>query len=334
MSVNNNTNFGDQETDLTVISNVVSGIFQSVKSSFFLMIRFVLKHFIIIIALIAVGGGVGLYLDKTQKTYNNCVIVRTNFESSDYLYNKIDLLYSKINDNDTVFLKSIGIKAANHLSFIEVHPIIDIYGFIRATSNAENDQSLQLLKLMAEDGDMETLIKDQTTSKNYDFHIINFVTKSVLERKEILEPLLAFLDNSEYYNKAKEVYIENSNTKIEANKNMIGQIDGLLSTFAENKLGGAKSDKSVYINENSQINDLIKSKNQFVNEIGYIKKELQTHDKVIKEGSSIINVHNTRTLDTKMRVLLPVIFLFTYFLFISLFNFYKKQSSLYKDGNI
>ena len=115
---------------------------------------------------------------------------------------------------------------------------------------------------------------------------------------------------------------------------MIGQIDGLLSTFAENKSSGAKSDKSVYINENSQINDLIKSKNQFVNEIGYIKKELQTHDKVIKEGSSIINVHNTRTLDTKMRVLLPVIFLFTYFLFISLFNFYKKQSSLYNDGNI
>ena len=51
MSVNNNTNFGDQETDLTVISNVVSGIFQSVKRSFFLMIRFVLKHFIIIIAI-------------------------------------------------------------------------------------------------------------------------------------------------------------------------------------------------------------------------------------------------------------------------------------------
>jgi hypothetical protein len=245
------------------------------------------------------------------------------------------LLYSKINDNDTVFLKSIGIKAANQLSFIEVHPIIDIYGFIGSTSNAENDQSLQVLKLMAEDGDMETLIKDQTTSKNYDFHIINFVTKSLLERKEILEPLLTFLNNSQFYNKAKEVYIENSNTKIEANKNMIGQIDALLGTFAENKLSGAKSGKSVYINnENYQMNDLIKSKNDFVDEIGDIKEELQTHDKVIKEGSSIINVHNTRTLDTKMRVVLPVIFLFTYFLFISLFNFYKKQSSLYKDGNI
>jgi uncharacterized protein YfkK (UPF0435 family) len=320
----------DQELDLSQISRKIGHFFEGISNRIFKWILFFKRNIVWVGTLFVIGAGLGFYFDKNTKIYDNQIIVSPNFGSTDDMYAKIELINAKIGESDTIYLKNVvGIKEPKKLRGIEVSPMTDVYKFVENKA-----QNFELIKLMAEDGDMETLIKDQTTSKNYDFHIINFVTKSVLERKEILEPLLAFLDNSDYYNKAKEVYIENSNTKIEANKNMIGQIDGLLSTFAENKLGGAKSDKSVYINENSQINDLIKSKNQFVNEIGYIKKELQTHDKVIKEGSSIINVHNTRTLDTKMRVLLPVIFLFTYFLFISLFNFYKKQSSLYKDGNI
>ncbi len=334
MSKNDSKSSNDEEIDITAISKMVSVFFQSVNRSIFQLIRFVLKHYVILGVLFVLGVGIGIFFDKTQKTYNNCVIVRTNFGSSDYLYNKIDLVYSKINDGDTLFLKSIGIKNPSQLTFIEIHPIIDIYGFISTTTTAQNDQTFQVLKLMAEDGDMETLIKDRTTSKNYDFHVINFVSRSISNRKEILEPLLKYLDSNEYFNDAKTVYIENYLSKIEANKTMITQIDGLLSTFAKENLESAKNDKSVYINENSQINDLIKTKDALVSEIGYIRKELQSHDKVIKESSSIMNVHNTRTIDSKLRVVLPTVFLLSYLLLLGLVNFYKKQSSLYKEETL
>lgn len=331
MSTNVNKDTSDQEIDITTISKMISGFFQSVNRRIYLLIQFVLKHYLILGVLIALGVGLGLYLERTQKTYNNCIIVKSNFASSDYLYNKIDLLYSKINDRDMVFLQSIGIKDPSKLTFIEIHPIVDIYGFISTTSNTQNDQNLQVLKLMAQDGDMKTLIKDRTTSKNYDFHTINFVTRSVTDRKEILEPLLKYLDTNEFYNKAKEVYISNYVHKIEANEKMIEQIDGLLSTFAKENLESTKNDKSVYINENSQINDLVKTKDGLVSEIGFLRKELQSHDKVIKESSTIMNVHNTRSIDSEYRILLPIVFLLSYSLILAFFKFYKKQAALYKE---
>jgi hypothetical protein len=330
MSTNDNKNINDQEIDITSVLKGVSVFFQSANRRIYHMIQFVLKRFVILGVLLLLGFGLGLYLGNTKKTYNNSIIVRTNFGSSDYLFSKIDLLFSKINDNDTIFLKSIGIKNPTQLAFIEIHPVVDIYGFIRNNSTAENDHNLEVLKLMSEDSDMKTLIMDRTTSKNYDFHVINFIAKSRVKREEILEPLLKYLENNQYFKNAKEVYIENSKSKIEANKVMIAQIDELLSTFAKENLQSGKSDKSVYINENSQINDLIKTKDAMVGEIGYIRRELQSHDKVIKESSSALNVHNTRTIWSKLNVLLPAMFILLYLFIIGFVNFYKKQAAIYK----
>jgi hypothetical protein len=47
---------------------------------------------------------------KPKKVYDHELIVQPNFGSTDYLYSKVELLASKINERDTVFLKSIGIK--------------------------------------------------------------------------------------------------------------------------------------------------------------------------------------------------------------------------------
>lgn len=334
MKTNENKNINDQEIDITSVLKGVSVFFQSANRRIYHMIQFVLKRFVILIVLLILGIGIGLYLDNTQKTYNNSIIVRTNFGSSDYLYNKIDLLFSKIKDNDTIFLKSIGLQAPTQLAFIEIHPVVDIYGFIRNNSTQENDHNLEVLKLMSEDSDMKTLIMDRTTSKNYDFHVINFIAKSYTNRDEILEPLLKYLDNNEYFNNAKSVYLENSKSKIEANKAMIAQIDGLLSTFSKENLQSGQSDKSVYINENSQINDLIKTKDVLVGEIGYIRRELQSHDKVIKESSSTLNVYNTRTLGSKLKIVLPTMFILLYLFIIGFVNFYKKQAALYKEEKL
>ena len=107
----------------------------------------------------------GLFLDTTNKTYDHQIIVQPNFGSTDYLYSKIDLLNSKIKENDTVFLQKIGILDPSKLSKIEIKPIVDVYKFI-----ATDEKNFDLLKLMAEDSDIKKILEEMLQAKTT--HII------------------------------------------------------------------------------------------------------------------------------------------------------------------
>ncbi len=329
MNTDDNKNLDDQEINLDIVSKKISGFLQSMNRNIFLMIQFVLKHIILLGFLILVGFGTGLYLDKTQKTYKSSIIVRPNFESTDYLYSKIELLNAKIKDNDTLFLKSIGIQNPSKLMNIEISPIVDIYKFISGTGNKENDQNFQILKLMAEDGDITKIISEKTTSKNYAFHKITYNTKALASRKEIIEPLLNYLDKNMYYSNVKKIYVNNILVKIEANKSIISQIDGLLNNFSSQNATDQRNDRLVYYNENTQLNDLINTKNALVAETGQLQLEIQSLDRIIKENSSTINIRNTKSINGKLKFVLPFLFVFGYLVFFFFLSFYKKQAVIY-----
>ena len=66
---------------------------------------------------------------------------------------------------------------------------------------------------MAEDGDIKKIIEDDITSKNYPFHTIAFSTDALTSDSETIQPLLKYLNNSEYYTKIRKVYISNIQDK-------------------------------------------------------------------------------------------------------------------------
>ena len=140
-----------------------------------------------IIQLTLVGAGLGLYLDTATEQFSNEMVVIPNFESTDYLYTKIDLIQSKIKERDTVFLKSIGISSPKNVVQIEIEPIIDIYSFINKsrpiTDNAQSSQNFELVKLLSEDGDIKKVVTDKITSKNYANHKISIKTKDKISNK-------------------------------------------------------------------------------------------------------------------------------------------------------
>src|SRR5690606_23744407 len=128
-------------------------------------IQFFVRNWIIILILILTGFGLGILLDKTQKSYEHQIIVTPNFGSTDYLYSKIDLIDSKIKENDTLFLKNVvGIQQSKNLKSIEIKPIADVYNFIQ-----NKPENFELIKLMAEDGDINKVLQENITSKNYTF---------------------------------------------------------------------------------------------------------------------------------------------------------------------
>jgi hypothetical protein len=267
-----------------------------------------------------IGVGAGYFLDKTTKVYNHEIIVSPNFKSVDYLYAKINLLESKRKEKDTVFISDLGVKNVKELGKIEIEPIIDVYKFI--TSKQEN---FDLIRLMAEDGSIEKIIKDEVTSKNYPFHLIKFSSSKPIIETEIIIPMIDYLNENYYYNKIKEQYLENTTLKISQNDSTISQINSLLNDFSRVSSGNQKSSSLIYYNENNNLNDILKTKDDLIKEQGDLKISILNNNKVIKEVSFITNIIDTKGANGKMKLVLPVVLLSLFLLLYSVIVFYRKQ---------
>lgn len=325
-----NTNHEQEEIDLGQLFGKIGNFFSSITTSIFKGILFVQKNIILLTALVVIGAGLGYYLDSETKVYNHEVIVSPNFGCVDYLYNKVNLINSRIQQRDTSFLKSIGIVEPKNISKVSIKPVIDIYSFVNenrgTANNAENTQNFELVKLLSEDGDINKVIKDSLTSRNYGHHKILIVTKGFTTNKQTLDPILTYLNESSFYKEFQKTYVDNLKNKMEQDQIVINQIDTLLNQFS-NSSNNQKNDKLVYYNENTQLNGIIDQKNNLISEINGIKTQLITTSKIILDKSRVINIKNTKGLNNKMKLLLPVVFVFG-FIFLSLFlSFYKKQKA-------
>jgi uncharacterized membrane protein len=320
MSTNTQNN-DNQEIDLSQVSKKIGDFFEGIANKIFRVILFFKRNIIWVGILFVLGVGLGFYLDKTSKVYDNEIIAQPNFGSVDYLYSKIELINSKIKDNDTVFLRDvIGIQEAKRFKKIEITPIADVYKFIE-----NKNQNFELIKLMAEDGDLKKILSENMTSKNYPFQLISFQTSKETDYKKTIEPLLNYLNQSDYYTKIQKEYLNNVKLKMIENDSIIKQINGFLNSFSNTINSSQKSDKLVYYNENSQLNDVIKTKEALVSEQGYHRIELVNFDKIIKSNGEIINIKNTKSVNGKMKLVLPMLFIFLFVLVGLMKSFYKKQ---------
>lgn len=325
----NTKNSENQEIDLSLISDKIKGFFDGIAFSIFKGILFLKRNLIILGVLVVTGVGIGIFLDTTNNSYDSEIIVKPNFGSTDYLYSKIDLLESKIKERDTLLLKAIGIENPKGLNLIEIEPVIDIYTFVNNgydKSIAQNSQNFELVKLLAEDGDINKIIKDKVTSKNYSSHKIHLRTKGFVQDQKMIVPILNYLNQNEYFETIRKTYVKNIEIKMLKNEETIGQINALLNEFSNTTNSNQKSDKLVYYNENTQLNDIIRTKEGLLAELANQRLELKNLDSFIKKTSSIINIKNENVTNGNLKFVLPIFFIFG-FIFINLFSkFYKKQS--------
>lgn len=323
---NNTQNNDNQEIDLFQVSKKIGDFFEGIATNIFKVILFFKRNIIWVSILFILGAGLGFYMDKNTKVYDHQIIVQPNFGSIDYLYAKIELINSKIADNDTVFLKEVvGIKDSKKFKKIEITPITDVYKFIENKS-----QNFELLKLMAEDGDLKKILNENMTSKNYPYHLINFRTSNETNYEKTVNPILNYLNTSEYYSLIQKEFVNNIKIKMVENDSIINQINGFLNSFSNTVNGSQKSDKLVYYNENSQLNDVIKTKEELVGAQGYHRIELVNLDKIVKSNGEVINIKNTKSVNGKLKLVLPILFIFLFVIVGLLKSFYKKQMAKQK----
>jgi hypothetical protein len=324
-------NTEDQEIDLSQISKNIGSFFSGISTAIFKMILFFQKRLIVFIVLFIIGAGIGYFLDRENRIYKNEVIVSPNFGSVDYLYAKVDLLQSKLNENDTVFFISIGIKNPKLITRIEIKPIIDIYNFVASNtanvSNAQNTQNFELIKLLSEDGDVNKVITGKITSKNYSRHTLIITTKAKISNKETVDPLLLFLNQNEYYQKLQQAHLNNIKEKIKYDEAVIVEVDSFLDQISKLMNDNQKSDKLVYYNENSEVSQMLQTKNGLIGELGALKVDLISSQNVIVKNSSVLNVINKSGLNNKMKIIMPLFLIFVYMGVYLFRKFYKKQAT-------
>jgi hypothetical protein len=323
-------NTTDQEIDIFQLSKSIGNFFDRINAAIFQSIQFFVRNWVVVLILLIVGFGFGWYLDSNKKSFENQVIVTPNFGSVDYLYAKIDLIQSKVISGDTSFLKNVvGISDPKLIKKIEIKPVADVYKFIE-----DKEQNFELIKLMAEVGEVKKVLEDNVTSKNYTFHTISFVSGEAINEKEVVEPLMKYLNDSEYFAAIQKIGYKNLEQQIAQNDTILLQIDNVLNGFSNKVKGGSNNDKLIYYNENLQLNDIIKTKQKLVTDQGENRLKLISFDKTIREINSTLNINDNKITNGKLKFLFPIFLIFM-FVLVSLFSkFYKKQYKLQQSETI
>ena len=323
MSTASQNNNESQEIDLSAVSKTIGNFFENISTWIFKGVLFLKRNILPIGLLFLLGLGFGIYLDKTIKTYDSQIIVIPNYETTDYLYSRIDLINSKIKENDTIFLKeTVGIKNPKRINEIRVEPIIDVYRFIN-----KSDKNFEFVKLLAEDGDLKQIVTENLTSKNYTYHVIKFSTSKKTNLESTVQPILNYINESVYYKQMQKEYLNNLKIKLASNDSVITQIDGVLNSFSNAVNGSQRNDKLIYYNENTQLNDVIKTKDELIKEQGDIRLSSVNLDKIIKDSSVTMNIKNERSINGKLKFILPFLLVFLFIVIVKGKNHYKREMS-------
>lgn len=311
------TNSQEQEIDLGQIGAGIKKLLNSILNTIFDFIFFIKKKIIVIVILFVLGVVLGFYADRTPN-YTQDITVIPNFGSNEYLYKKIDFLNSRIIEKDDQFFKSIGVVNYDKIGKIEIKAINGIFGFVNMRNN---EQNFELIKLMAEDGNIDEIIKNDITSKNFYFHNITFKTEEQINQKEIVDPIVNYLQENTFYKKQQKIFQENLREKIQFNDSLIHQIDGLIIKLTSNSSSGS----SISISEKNGVSELINKKDELIKESQNLKVNLHEYEDIIKvQNISLNNVNNQGT-NNKMKLILPFLFVFIYLAFYGFILLYKKQ---------
>ena len=222
-----------------------------------------------------------------------------------------------------MFFKSIGVSNSEMIGKLEIKAVNGVFQFVN--QGDENKQNFELIKLMAEDGNIEEIVKEVAISKNYYLHNITFKTKEKISQKNVIDPILNYLQDSDFYKTQQKIYQKNIDNKTKFNDSLIVQIDKLILNLSNNKGG------NISFSEEKGISELINKKDQLINEKQSLIINRSLFEEIIKTQNVSINNINTKGLNHKMKLFLPILFIFFYVIIYNFIVLYKKQMIRIKE---
>ncbi len=312
-----------EEVDLGYLLKKSNDIFKSIARGIFKVIDFFIKNIIWVILLIILGVVIGFYKDyNAKKFYDNQVIVIPNFESVDYLYDKVEAINSKITSNDTIFLKEIFKENVGKMGKIEIEPIVDVYNFI-----SQSRENIDILRILAQNQDFSEYIEDISTSKYYKYHRLKIPIEGSESSQKIISDLFDYLNSNEHFKNYQQIFSETNSYEIQKHYEMITQVDSMVKSMYE--ISGISSNVSV--NNTSDQHYLIERKRLLIEDLYKLKMAQKDYFSSIKVVNVDYNLEPEKFLNISNKIKYPIILVSLFslvFFIIYLFKSLRKFAEL------
>lgn len=317
----------EEEIDLGTVYGSLRQGYHNLLIYFYRGIRFLMRTWIWIFALLIIGFGLGFYLDSQETKVGKAeLIVQLNFDSANYIYNQIDQLDALIEEKDLNYLEKNGlvVDGSSLIKKIEIEPIVNLDDIIPKEGFVNHGYVQEIFDKSKFEDD---LLTSDILIQKYKYHKIT-VKATELKNENVFNILLTYLNNNTLINEIKSVKVESTKNIIEKNEHSIASIDSIAKTYGQFKPDN-KSAEQIYFNFNDQslpnIHLLFEEKSALLKENEDLQIELLKYDDIVR----LLNkpqLHIEQGSLKKMSIVLPVIFFFG-FIFLAVFvkTYYKAK---------
>jgi hypothetical protein len=314
----------NSNTDEIDLDSLFKGL-KRVRNNFLLIfykaIQFVLKNWYVFLILIIVGGVLGYLSQKFgENNQEATVVIRTNFNSEQYVYNAIDILAKQAKAKDSVFFETNGFRGDTlEIKNIEIAPI---FSFKDLTEEfQENDRDIDAL-LRNLDFEEITEEKIEPFKSSFKYHTLSLTLSSVANDQTLVN-VLNYLNNQEQIKKLGKVGKNDIEEQIKINSNTLVQIDTILKTYNKNQSLPSPSSQIFVVDKNFNISNILDTKMELQKVNNKLKLDLVFADKPIINIDSNSAVVEPKGLLTNKILLYPLLLVFFFLFFAFCRNTYK-----------
>lgn len=322
-----------EEVDLGTIFGKLRDGYHGFLIFFYRFLQFLIRSWIVILLLIVCGIILGYFWDKgSQYSKETTLYVQINFDAANYIYDAVESLNFKIIDNDTVFLKNLGLGNNGKLLIrkIEIEPLVNITDILNKIDQDNKNVETFLEQAQYEDN----LLTSEIFVSDYKTHKIELILAPDADEK-IIENIMAYFNDNQLLNKIKNVTIEDTKRKIDQNNINITNMDSIARVLGSKNTSNGLSNQIYFNNVSSDINNLhllFREINTYIDDNQKFKIELLKYNNVVQLINKPILKVKKGILDSKIYVP-PIIFLFLFFVFVIIRRLYLKAKVLHKLKN-
>jgi hypothetical protein len=310
------------ETETVNVAAEIKKTINAIKRTIYFFIAFCIKSWIVILALIILGAGIGFLFTKNTKPKKEAsFFAHINYEMGGTVYNTVETINAKIAQNDSVFLKELNIwDNGSVIKSISITPIVRMENIVNQYT-ASNASTLELFL-----ENIDKLKDDESTeiSGLYTYfkqHLVKINLSSNADKESIYN-LINYLNSNPNILNAKNTFHFNIDTRIKTNNEVISQID----TFFNYKTKNLNNYNSPIIGDQDfNLSELFKIKASYErdNENRYTDRALSEELVVPLERINIVN--SKKSFKDKKAIIFPILFVIFFFMFSGIRSFYIKM---------
>ena len=309
------------EIDLGYLFERIKSLFKSILIGIVSIIQFFWKHKFRLIGVGVLGIAIGLYLAKTaERIYVNELLIKPNYNSTQYVYDKVKAISYKITNSDSIYLQEVFGSNYKKVKNIEIEPIIDVYDLVK-----ESEETKETFRtLFIENGDF-SFFEEDINKIAYSNHKIKLIIEGKEDNEKITSQFFEFLSVNPFYENQKNLVIQQVKKELEENKFILKQIDTVITSVQSNPTPSVSS-QGISFTGSQEVFELLNRKQIIFNNNILLLEKIALEDEVIK----LID-YNTAMLDRSYNFsyrIVPVLFVLGYCLIFFLLYLRRKLKSV------